>query len=222
MVRSSFDLQATFGVYEVVTMPSLVVAQQRSPSAEDFEIPSGPPVPIVRDILCQSEVCIPGTYIACERLEIADIPGPGHRVVGSLSRGDEFRVVAARAVILSTSVVHVTRDVGEVFGRPVDYQEGEFLFLLDYRGEGRYSAWRNGEIVDVEQFWPSSNFGPGSNFEYGGELIREGVTEVWYGIEGDGPELAWVPVQGKSILSPIQISRIRFFDERDPVETCPE
>jgi hypothetical protein len=131
-------------------------------------------------------------------------------------------MVAARSVIFSTGVVYVTRDVEEVFGRSVDYQEGEFLFLLDYRGEGRYSAWRNGEVVDVEQFWPSNDFGPGGSFQYGGELIREGVTEVWYGIERDGPDLAWVPVQGKSILSPIQISTARFIEQRDPLVSCPE
>ena len=203
-------------------MPSLVIAQPAASSPENIEIPPGPTVPMVRDILCQSEVCIPGIYIACERLEVTDIPGPGHRVVGSLSRGDEFRMVAAQLVIFSTDVVYVTRDVEEVFGRPVDYKEGEFLFLLDHRGEGWYSAWRNGEIVDVEQFWPSSNFGPGGNFQYGGELIREGVTEVWYGIEGDGRDLAWVPVQGKAILSPIQISTARFIEQRDPITSCPK
>jgi len=204
------------------SMPSLVVAQQASPIPENIEIPPGPTVPVIRDILCQSEVCIPGIYIACERLEVTDIPGPGHRVVGSLSRGDEFRMVAARLVILSTGVVYVTRDVEEVFGQPVDFQEGEFLFLLDYRGEGRYSAWRNGDIIHVEQFWPSDDFGAPGGFEYGGELIREGVTEVWYGIEGDGPDLAWVPVQGRSILSPIEISTARAIERRDPLTSCQE
>ena len=200
-----------------VLLPMLAAAQDLVDP--DIDIPPGPGTPLVIEMKCQSEVCLPGAYLACRRLELTNEPGPGSRVMEWLDRGDRFRVVAARTVVLSPGVVRVTRDVSEVFGRPVAFEQGEFLFLLDYHGEGWYGAWRDGEIIEVEQFWPSNDFGPGRGFEYGGELIREGVTEIWHGVETDGQPPVWVRGERGSMLDPLQISIAR---TANPLDACPE
>jgi hypothetical protein len=218
-------------IFLLLSFPALTLAQQDAPGLDGIEIPPGPPMPVIREVQCQSEVCLPGIYLACTELEVTDVPGPGHRVVASLSRGDRFRVVAARTVVLSAAVVRVTRDVDAVFGRPVNFREGEFLFLLDDRGEGFYNAWRDGEVIRVEQFWPSGNFGPPAGFEYGAELIRQGESERWYGIqlerldvawEIEGLDVVWVHSRAGSMLDPFVISTSGLAGRQDPIEACPQ
>lgn len=186
-----------------------------------IDIPPGPPVPIVREMLCQSEVCLPGVYLACASLDVLPEPGSEQPPVRSIVRGDEFRIVAARTIVLSPGVVHITRDVQEVYGRAVDYREGEFLFLLNYLGEGWYSAWRDGEVVEVEQFWPSANYRMSGSADRGAELIRETSSEVWFGIEAAGAGSGWI-LENSMMIDPIRISMARQIEQRDPLEYCPE
>jgi hypothetical protein len=161
----------------------------------------GPDPAQVFPALCQSEVCLPGWWLACDSLPVHPaLPARG-TPVSRLRRNEEFEVQAASTVVLVPGIVLVTRDTRQRHaGRETLFSAGDTLHVLDYLGEGDFNVRYRGEIIAVEAFWPIRQ---GSLPEYSADVLREQQSEFWLRIEARSGVRGWVLQDRGKMLDPL-------------------
>ena len=150
---------------------------------------------------CQSEVCLPGSWLACDTPRIHAAPDSAARAVGSLGRHEVFEVIGASTRVLSAGVVRVTRDTRRTGADgPHLFAAGDLVYVLDHRGEGFFNVWRQGRLVrDVEVFWPGRAW---SGFEMSADVLQEPATEFWLNIVTAAGVRGWA-LENERLLSPL-------------------
>lgn len=163
--------------------------------------PDGLVFPATFQVQCQSEVCIPGRWLACDSVPVVEAPLRADRVVGWLTGGDWFEVPGANIVVREPGIVRVVRgfEQGDRLAQTV-YRPGDTVYILGYRGEGHFTVWYRGGLTTADVFWPWSR---GTVEDPTGDLLREAVTEFWIRAEMEDGTLGWVLKEPGKILDPL-------------------
>jgi hypothetical protein len=151
---------------------------------------------------CQSEVCYPGTWGACERLAVREAPGLTGDPAGWIEAGDRFRVDGANTLVLRPGLVRVSERTEQrrLGGSREVYRAGDTILVLDYRGEGSFTTWHDGGLALTEMFWPSPR---ASLPEYTGELIQEPEQERWLRVETGEGLRGWLKDDAEQMRGPL-------------------
>jgi len=158
-------------------------------------------MPLLIPAQCQSEVCLPGSWLACDTVSIHTAPDGAARAIGSLTRHEVFEVVGASTRVLSAGIVRVTRDVRRTSASgPYQFFAGDTVYVLDHRGEGFFNVWHQGRLVrDVEVFWPGRAW---SGFEIAADVLQEPTTEFWLNIVTRPGLRGWL-LENERMLNPL-------------------
>ena len=164
--------------------------------------PPGMALPYVVEPACPGEGCAYGTWRACDSVPVLELPDVGATTVAHLRENESFEVQVGRVVVEVPEAVVLTRPTRQ-FGfsdEGVLFSEGDTVYVLDYLGEGYFNVWSADSILETEVFWPWDAFIPGSDFEYGGEVVQPGQRAFWVRITA-GNVGGWVRADQASVLS---------------------
>jgi hypothetical protein len=110
-----------------------------------------PPEVLVRRGACPFECCTYREWTAVTAIPLVEEQRGRGEPVRTIAAGERFQADSGNVVITSFGVVAVEDTVvGEGQKKLVP---GDTVVILEPRGEGYFSVWRNGEIVNVEGFW---------------------------------------------------------------------
>lgn len=153
--------------------------------------------PLLISVECQSEVCYPGLWIACDSIPIVRSPLTPEMVVGWLSRNESFRMHGANVMVNVPGAIHITEDFQQSVGGGQSYSAGDTLYALDHRGEGFFTTWYRGGLTTTEIFWPWDR---GGGWEIRGDVLQEAQTEFWVRAEGTGGADGWIRQDAERML----------------------
>ena len=152
-----------------------------APLVEQEVTPRGIELPYRVEPACPGEGCSYGTWVACDSVPLYRAAGELSPTGLYLSPEQQFGVTSGAVIVDAPTVVVVSRPTRQVpFSvDALTFDPGDTLYVLDYLGEGFFNAWYADSILEVEVFWPWSEFYPGDDFEYGGEVILPGSSSFW-------------------------------------------
>lgn len=127
----------------------LVLAFAVSPGAGDL---AAPRVPHVAQGVCPFEGCQYGTWIARSRLKAYKTEGDTSVVAFAIAPEERFQAIRGNVHVVKPGEVRVRRPVEVDPGRVL--RRGDRLYVLSYRGAGRYELWHRGALFTAEAFWP--------------------------------------------------------------------
>lgn len=171
-------------------------------AGDSVSLVSGLDFPFRVEPACPGEGCSYGEWFACDTVLLYSDPGAGTPTGGVIGPGEPFVVETGTVLVDAPEVVVVTRPTPQIsfVSGGLTFRPGDTLLVLNYLGEGFFDAWYADSILEVEVFWPWEPFHPGDDFEYGGEVVREGRSEFW--VRTDGPPRGWIDVEASSLAAP--------------------
>lgn len=155
----------------------LVLAVGVSPAAAE---PAPPRVPYVAKGVCPFEGCQYGTWIAKSRLKAYKSEGDTSMVAFAIAPDERFQAIRGNVHVVKRGEVRVRRPVEVDPGRVL--RRGDRLYVLSYRGEGRYELWHRGALFTTEAFWP-----PFVSMERPAGEITAWPEMLWWVLVNAGP-----------------------------------
>ena len=131
-----------------------------------------------RDGACPFECCLYGGWTAGSGIPLLENPEADAAETGELVPGQTFSADSGFVQVTGVALVAVTDTVTPMPDRSL--APGDTLVLLDYVGEGFHTAWLDGDLVEVSDFWSSATDRPR------GEVIGEHASEWWVHATTDG------------------------------------
>ena len=189
-----------------------VLGCEHPPAAEDaVEVPNaeaeepssrGIDFPYRVESACPGEGCSYGTWLACDAVPVYAEAGASESMGESIGAGASFEVETGVVLVEEPGVVAVTRPTPHVsfLSDGLTFQPNDTILVLDYVGEGFFNVWHADSILEVEGFWPWDAFRPSDDYEYGGEVIREGRSGFW--VRTSGPPAGWIDVEASAVAAP--------------------
>jgi len=120
-----------------------------------------------------------------------------------LEPGLYFEVVLGSVRITVPGAVQVLeRTPNYSFGK-VDlyFDRGDTLFVFDYLGEGFFNGLHKGQPVEVEIFWPWSEWIPGEDYHYSGRVLQEWQGAFWISAALDDDQIGWINVDASNLAA---------------------
>ena len=120
-------------IYALLTFP----AQAKSPGR-----PAGAPAHRLQQHACPFECCRYGRWTAAVILLLRDAASDSAKEITSIPVGVSFKTITGETHTEAGLVRFLRADQG--------FDKGETVAIYDYVGEGRYRAWVNGRMQDVD------------------------------------------------------------------------
>jgi hypothetical protein len=157
-----------------------------------FRIP--PDSVLIRRDVCPFECCRYGVWVARSVVPVFGAERSRADTVTVLQPGDSVTAETGDVHVTALTRVVVTREVREVSSMEGGHTfvPGDTLFVLDYLGEGFYSAWMDGEMYQPEQFWTELQNWT-EDGEADGYSVGDRETEWWVRVRTSALE-GWINV----------------------------
>ncbi|NNG17546.1 MAG: hypothetical protein HKM89_13805 [Gemmatimonadales bacterium] len=190
-----------------VLMAACGTPQRQDSGSESVEgrviRPAGLAFPYVKRPACPGEGCAYGTWLACDTVSVYAREADTTERAFYLAREEPFQVLAGAVHVTRPEVVVVTRPTHQIGFQEsgVLFQQGDTLFVLDYIAEGFFDAWYRDSIIETEIFWPWEHWYPAKDYEYGGDVVQQGVASFWIQVRNGSGQEGWVPADRASLAS---------------------
>lgn len=141
-----------------------------------------PEVPYVQKNICPFECCQYGKWTAKCILTAYKYEGDIQKVAYTLKPGEEFMALTGNVHIKELGIAMVTESFDS-------FKENDVVFVLSYKGQGRYDIWSKGEVKhDIVLFWSDKNL-----FPPGPVVMKQPPKMFWWVlIQNRRGEEAWL------------------------------
>lgn len=112
-----------------------------------------PVAPLVRKNVCPFECCVYRDWTAIGEIPVYAAEGDTTVVAFTLSDGQSFIAIEGNVHLERLGQVAFHRAVTDTVYDTYHYEPGDTLVVLDYVGEGFFTAWLGGQMTEVEAFW---------------------------------------------------------------------
>ena len=112
-----------------------------------------PVAPVVRKNVCPFECCVYREWTAIGEIPVYAAEGDTTVVAFTMSDGEPFTAIEGNVHLDRLGLVAVHRSVTDTIYDTYHYESGDTLVVLDYLGEGFFTAWLSGRMLEVEGFW---------------------------------------------------------------------
>ncbi len=112
-----------------------------------------PVPPVVRKNVCPFECCVYREWTAIGEIPVYAAEGDTTIVAFTMSDGELFTAIEGNVHLDRLGLVAVHHTVTDTIYDTYHYESGDTLVVLDYVGEGFFTAWLSGRMLEVEAFW---------------------------------------------------------------------
>jgi hypothetical protein len=154
-----------------------------------------PPEPYLVEGACPFEGCIYREWTAREPLRVYQTAGDTAELAFTLPAGTRFTAETGHVRLKKLGVVIIHRSLHQYGydGGGRRFEPGDTLYVLDYLGEGFYSVWYNGEILEATDYWYAPDEITAENREMVRAIqLREPEPEWWTRISLPDGRTGWL------------------------------
>ncbi len=146
---------------------------------------------------CPFEGCSYGIWEVLKETPVYKETDVNSEILGVLLVGTETDI--------ETGVSYITPGKAKISGEPYKaakkLNREEFIFILNYLGEGYSRIYQNGEIIETKVARTKGQCAENPNWRYCWvDILEEPIDQWWVKVKG----LGWVPMEGNP-LKPIDI-----------------
>jgi hypothetical protein len=112
-----------------------------------------PVAPVVRKNVCPFECCVYREWTAIGEISVYATEGDTTAVAFTMSDGQSFTAIEGNVHLERLGLVAVHRTVTDTVYDTYHFEPGDSILVLDYVGEGFFTAWLDGQLEVTEAFW---------------------------------------------------------------------
>lgn len=133
---------------------------------------------------CPFEGCVYREWTLLNSLRVYKSPDSKSETDFIILKGEKVNAMTGQTHLKKAGKVLITKTtIKKNNSREIILQDGDFLYLLEYFGEGFYKVWYKGEVFKIAEAWIPENWNPIYRDKLWGNLLSDLEFEWWVKIE---------------------------------------